>query len=355
MKDSLELARKEIDECDHQLVKLLEKRLDLAGRVAKIKETKSKISLTDPQREKEMIHRLVNTTEHQVLRSEIPQIFSICMEMSKRVRIIRHQKEKNRYLPSLVLGIIGMGNFGTMLAETFRNHWPQAELRIFDQGKQSENQLEQTRLEQTSLETSSLEKTCQADLLFCCVPISEFESCLQTISPHLDENTTVIDVCTVKVYAVETMNRILKGKRMIASHPMFGPQSTKMGTDFFGLNLVSHNLSAPAFIFDVFNQFWSNLGVQTIELTPEEHDRFAAYSINYNHLVGRIGEQIGLQTTPIDTRGFKVIYDAMHYVTNDTWQLFNDMQTYNPFANEMRKKVVKALKDIEKKLQEVYL
>jgi len=336
MKDPLELARKKIDACDHELVKLLEKRLALAEDVARIKETKNKVSLTDPQREKEMVQRLMNLTDHQVLQSEIPNIFSICMEMSKRVRIVRHQREKNRYLPSLVLGIIGMGNFGNMLANTFRHHWPQAELRVFDPSKTS---------------PTSLEQTCKADLLFCCVPISQLESCLETINPLLDNQTTVIDVCTVKVYAVDTMNRVLKNKRMIASHPMFGPQSTKMGTDFFGLNMVAHNLSAPAFIYDVFNQFWTNLGVQTIELTPEEHDRFAAYSINYNHLVGRIGEQIGLQTTPIDTRGFKVIYDAMHYVTNDTWQLFKDMQTYNPFAKEMREKVEKALYHIETKLQ----
>lgn len=337
MDKHLEETRKQIDHCDRQLIELLEKRLELAEEVARIKESKSKVSLTDPKREKAMIDRLIGSTDHQVLKSEIPQIFSICMDMSKRVRVIRHQKEKNRYLPSLEIGIVGLGNFGQMLAEAFRHHWPQSELRLYDPEKKCSH---------------TLEETCKTDLLFCCVPISSLKSCLTEIKPYLDEKTTVIDVCTVKVYAVQTMKEILGERRMIASHPMFGPQSTKMGTDFFGLNLVAYNLNAPAFIYDVFMQFWSNLGVQTIELSPEEHDSFAAYSINYNHLVGRIGERIGLQTTPIDTKGFKVIYDAMHYVTNDTWQLFHDMQIYNPFAREMREKVQKAMISIEKKLEE---
>ncbi|PIE89669.1 MAG: hypothetical protein CR997_10115 [Acidobacteria bacterium] len=335
MERNLEKVRKEIDRCDRELVRLLEKRLLMAEEVARIKETQSNVSLTDPKRESDMIQRLIASTSHQVLQSEIPRIFSICMDMSKRVRVIKHQREKNRYLPSLEIGIIGLGNFGEMLAETFRLHWPQSRLYLYDPIKESSH---------------TLEETCKTDLLFCCVPISAFESCLQQAAPHLEDRTTVIDVCTVKVYAVQTMERVLKGRRMIASHPMFGPQSTKMGTDFFGLNLVAHNLSAPAFIYDVFLQLWNNLGVQIIELSPEEHDTFAAYSINYNHFVGRIGECIGLQTTPIDTRGFKVIYDAMHYVTNDTWQLFRDMQTYNPFAREMREKVRSAIASIEKKL-----
>ena len=94
------------------------------------------------------------------------------------------------------------------------------------------------------------------------------------------------------------------------------------------------------------------MGVQVVEMTPEEHDRYAAYSINYNHLMGRIGENIGIQSTPIDTQGFRVIYNALQYVTSDTWELFRDMQNRNPFANEMREKVMSAIQDIEFRLQQ---
>jgi prephenate dehydrogenase len=333
---SLDEVRKRIDLCDRQIIELLEKRLDLAGEVARLKEMKSKVALTDPERERTMIRNLLNHTGNQVLKAEIPQIFSICMTMSKRVRVVKHQKEKNRFLPSLKLGIIGLGHFGNMLSEAFILHWPQSELFTCDV---KDNK------------PAEFLSACKADLLFLCVPISALETCLKDIKPHLAETTTVVDVCTVKMYAAQTMERVLGGHRMIATHPMFGPQSSRNGTDFFGLKLVSHNLNAPAFIYDVFTLFWNNLGVQVIEISPEEHDRFAAFSINYNHLVGRIGQEIGLQTTPIDTQGFQVIYDAMHYVTNDTWQLFRDMQNYNPFAEEMRNKVRIALEQIENQLK----
>ena len=78
-------------------------------------------------------------------------------------------------------------------------------------------------------------------------------------------------------------------------------------------------------------------------MTPEEHDRYGAYSINYTHLIGRIGERIGIRETPIDTQGFIVIRDVMQYVVNDRMELFFDMQRYNPYAAEMIVHVKQAL------------
>ncbi len=340
MSDKLQQVRTEIDEIDQQLIKLLESRLMLAEQVARIKERDDGVAMTDPKRERAIIERLQQSTEHKVLQSEVENIFSICMKMSKRVRIIRHQQEKNKYLPALKLGVIGHGHFGSLLSHTFNTYWRQCEIMVYAPEKQPDLQ-----------SYFPFEQVCQADWLFLCVPISQMTEILQQIKPYLSEETTVIDVCSVKVYAVEQMRSILGDDvRMIASHPMFGPQSTKQGTDYYGLNLVAYNMSAPAFVYDVFVQFWKNMGVQVVELTPEEHDRYAAYSINYNHLMGRIGEAIGIQSTPIDTQGFRVIYDALQYVTSDTWELFRDMQVSNPFANEMREKVLHAVQHIESRL-----
>lgn len=340
MEERLSKVRDEIDGIDQKVLRLLEERLLLAEEVARIKERQEDVALTDPKREEEIFARLRESTEHKVLQAEVENIFSICMSMSKRVRIIRHQQEKNRYLPSLSIGIVGHGNFGALLSQIFTMHWGQSKLQVHDP--------EQT-VDQESF--FDLADVCRADLLFLCVPISSMTHVLETIKPLLAESTTVIDVCSVKMYAVEQMKVILgEDRRMIATHPMFGPQSTKQGTDFYGLNMVMHNLSAPSFVYDVVTQFWRNLGVNVVEMTPEDHDRYAAYSINYNHLMGRVGEAIGLQTTPIDTKGFRVIYDALQYVTSDTWELFRDMQQHNPFAQEMRDKVRTAMTHIEGKL-----
>ncbi|TNE46759.1 MAG: prephenate dehydrogenase/arogenate dehydrogenase family protein [Deltaproteobacteria bacterium] len=340
MQERLNKVRNEIDSIDQKLLRLLEERLLLAEEVARIKERQDDVALTDPQREKEIFAKLRQSTGHKVLQAEVENIFSICMGMSKRVRIIRHQQEKNRYLPSLSIGIVGHGHFGALLSQIFQMHWGQSKLRVYAP--------EQTPDQATFFELADV---CQSDLLFLCVPISSMTHVLQTVATLLGEQTTVLDVCSVKMFAVEQMKAILgEERRMIATHPMFGPQSTKQGTDFYDLNMVMHNLSAPAFVYDVVMQFWRNLGVNVVEMTPEDHDRYAAYSINYNHLMGRVGESIGLQTTPIDTKGFRVIYDALQYVTNDTWELFRDMQQHNPFAQEMREKVKVAMAQIEGKL-----
>jgi hypothetical protein len=37
-------------------------------------------------------------------------------------------------------------------------------------------------------------------------------------------------------------------------------------------------------------------------------------------------------------------------VENDTWQLFSDMNRYNPFAAEVREQFKKAMEEVEKEL-----
>ena len=105
MKQDLEKVRNEIDAIDQKILGLLEDRLRRAEEVARIKESQEVVALTDPTREQEIIERLQGATENQVLQAEVENIFSICMDMSKRVRVIRIQQEKNRYLPNLRMGV----------------------------------------------------------------------------------------------------------------------------------------------------------------------------------------------------------------------------------------------------------
>ena len=62
--------------------------------------------------------------------------------------------------------------------------------------------------------------------VFLCVPIRLLETTLHKITPYLAPHTTVIDTCSVKVYPVACMQRLLpKNIAIIATHPLFGPDS----------------------------------------------------------------------------------------------------------------------------------
>lgn len=240
----------------------------------------------------------------------------------------------------ITIGIVGYGRFGKVLHKALQKGWKDAFVMVFSKSKPKDNK--------TFFDFKELEK---CNLAVPCVPISAFKQTLKEIKPLLADKVTVMDVCSVKIMPVKWMREVLGRKAsIIASHPVFGPDSSRQGTDFSGLNLMIANVSADKGLYLQVKNFWKSLGVNIIEITPEEHDRYSAYTMNYNHLIGRIGQLVGIKPTPIDTTGFKVIYDALTYVINDSWELFVDMQRYNPYSKEMRDKVKQALLTIETKI-----
>ena len=58
------------------------------------------------------------------------------------------------------------------------------------------------------------------------VPVPMLGECLAGIAPHLRPGQVVVDVCSVKAGPAALMRRLLpEGVEILATHPMFGPQS----------------------------------------------------------------------------------------------------------------------------------
>lgn len=333
----LAALRDTITGLDETLIRTLEKRLKIAEQIGQIKRKKG-LPLTDPAREKELLAVLKKSAKSSLVKEWIEPLYQLIFEMSKA----QQRAVKKPFAAPISIGIIGYGRFGQLLTDIFHTHWQDAKIFIFSNTQKVDRKL-----------FFALKDLSLCDIVLPCVPISSLKSTLQEIAPLLKDGATVIDVCSVKVAPVLWMKKILKNKAgIIATHPMFGPDSTRQGKQLAGLNMMLYNVSAKKSIYDLWKSFWDFLEMHTVEITPRAHDRFAAYTINYNHLIGRIGEKIDIRETPIDTAGFSVIYRALTYVVNDSWQLFLDMQRYNPYAGEMRKKVAKALKEIERQVEQ---
>ena len=78
-------------------------------------------------------------------------------------------------------------------------------------------------------------------------------------------------------------------------------------------------------------------------MTPSEHDRQSAFSQNITHVVGRTLATMDLKACDIDTQGYSSLLDIITQTCHDSWELFHDMITYNPYANEMLDQFQKAL------------
>ena len=85
-------------------------------------------------------------------------------------------------------------------------------------------------------------------------------------------------------------------------------------------------------------------------MSAEEHDRVAAESQGLTHFIGRVLGEFGFMPTNIDTFGAKMLHQINEQVNNDSWQLFEDLQTLNPFTIEMRVRLSDAQSRVFNKL-----
>ena len=85
-------------------------------------------------------------------------------------------------------------------------------------------------------------------------------------------------------------------------------------------------------------------------MSAHTHDRLAAYSLGVSHFIGLLLEDMRFQKYPFDTLGAGKLREIEEQTCNDTWELFHDLQTYNPYTREMRLKLGRAYDKLYNKL-----
>ncbi len=179
------------------------------------------------------------------------------------------------------------------------------------------------------------EEVLTAPVLFFCVAISSFESVLKRVGSRIGRDTIVMDTCSVKIMPSEWMKENIPSDRtIIATHPMFGPDSGRNGVK--GLPLVMCPVSPVGKGYEEMKSFFLSMGLDVREMSAEKHDEEAAYSQGVTHFVGRTLSQMGMKPTPIATQGYRNLMTIVEQTCNDPMQLFYDLQRYNPYAKEMR-------------------
>jgi len=233
-------------------------------------------------------------------------------------------------------GIIGHGRFGKLWAECMKQF---GEVLVYDNNQQT------TSNEQINF--VDLDNVVRVDILFLLVPISEIQNICKEIRGKLDEKTIIIDACSVKVKPVEEMLKELPHHQpIIATHPLFGPDSVKkLGLE--GQKIVVAPIRATEEHLRIFESMLEKMKLQIIHATPEEHDRQMARSQALVHFLGRGLAELDLQDQEISTPDYQSLLRINDLVTNDTWQLFLDMQRYNPHAKEVREELIKSLQKLE--------
>jgi prephenate dehydrogenase len=232
------------------------------------------------------------------------------------------------------VSIIGFGRFGTMLHQLLIKGF---EVDVFDIDP----------INQSDINFVSLEDVLKNDTIFVAVPIRDFEGLMDSLSGKISGKKTIIDVCSVKVHPKQAMLDHLPSEvDIIATHPLFGPDSLQER----GSVMMMEKVRDIHDRYEFWKAYFESQNIIIEEISSEEHDMMAARSQGLTHLVGRVIDDFGTQQTNIDTVGYKALHKLVSQTCNDSWELFEDIQKYNPYTqkmivelNESFKKIVDSL------------
>jgi len=240
-----------------------------------------------------------------------------------------------------MIGIFGFGRFGELTARYLAEDFP---VVVRDTGGNAK------RIEAVGARAADLETTAGQEILILSVPISALKDTLEQIAPYLKRGALVLDVSSVKVLPDKWLAEILPPSvSYLPTHPMFGPDSAADSLEGRKMVLCPGRVDSKQ--YTCIKSYLQNKGIDVIETTPEAHDREIAVSLALTHFIGRSLSEFGAEELRIDTEGYKRLLHILDVVENDTWQLFFDMNYYNPFAGEVRDSFLYAMEEIKSMLE----
>ncbi|KAF6133909.1 hypothetical protein GIB67_040673 [Kingdonia uniflora] len=250
----------------------------------------------------------------------------------------------------LKIGIIGFGNFGQFLAKAFK--------------QQGHDVLATSRSDYSEYCQKHdigffrhIDDLCEAqpDIVLLCSSILSTENVVREIPFHkLKSDTIFADALSVKQFPRDLFLEVLPPEfGILCTHPMFGPDSGKDGWDglrfvYNEVRIAENNIQREKCA--QFLSIFENEGCQMIQMSCEEHDRYAAGSQFVTHTVGRILSHLELESTPINTKGYESLLQLTENTVSDSFDLYYGLFVYNVNATEQIENLGRAFDTVKQKL-----
>lgn len=229
----------------------------------------------------------------------------------------------------LTIGLVGFGNFGQFLAAKFvrQGHHVLATSRTDYSVRAAELGVEYFNDADDFAES-------HPDVVVLCTSILSTETVLSHLPvQRLRRSTLFVDVLSVKQFPKRLLLSTLPDYfDILCTHPMFGPESGKHGWQ--GLTFMYDPVRVnPGGVREQrvanFLRCFESEGCDMVPMTCEEHDRHAASSQFITHTVGRMLGRLHLESTPVDTKGYKTLLDLVDNTANDSFELYYGLFMYN--------------------------
>lgn len=242
------------------------------------------------------------------------------------------------------LGIIGLGAFGQLLAETMQPHF---RIIASDPSKYAASFAKQAGIDLVALPESA-----KADILVLAVPVQAISDVAREVAPHLGPDTLVMDVASVKIGPCEAMQSAFPATTpILGTHPLFGPQSAKTGLQGLKLALCPVQNVDGERVQCVAGFLENRIGLQSYVTTPQQHDRDMAMVQGLTHLVAKVLHQMKPLPDDLTTLSFDHLVTAMNLVSGDSDALFRAIEQENPYSAQVRADFFARIDDLREHLE----
>ena len=234
----------------------------------------------------------------------------------------------------MTIGVYGLGRFGSFWAELLARSLP-----VCGYSRSAD------RPTPPGVRRVGEDEVLSQSVIFLCVAISAMEDVLVHTRGRISSSALVMDTCSVKTHPVSLMEKLLPASTfLMGTHPMFGPDSARNGVA--GLPMILCPARIPAREVERWRELFSSLGLSITLMTPDEHDREAAFTQGVAHYIGRVLSDLGVRHSAIGTMGYNKLLEIVEQTCNDPLQLFLDLQRYNPHTREMRVRLEKSIRSV---------
>lgn len=209
---------------------------------------------------------------------------------------------------------------------------------------------------------SNIEAVRDAEVVLLSVPIESFEDIVIELAPHLQPEQVVVDVTSVKTMPVATMHRHLKTKRILGTHPLFGPGAEGIAGQNFVLTPTNDEERTLA---EKARHYLETRGGRVSLMTPEEHDDKMTVILGLSHFIAVVAADTLIsskkdnQPTTLGGITYKVLLTLVESVISENPELYASIQMNLPGVPDIealfQKKVVEWAEMVKKKDRETFI
>lgn len=282
--------RKLIDEIDKEILKLLEKRFDLAKKILEEK-IKKGLKLTDKKREEEIVNLLKRQISNLVFENLIEKIYPEIFEFSKKTALFL----KNKKLPFKKFGILGCGLIGGSIIKALKIKNKNNLIFTVERKEDEDIKLALKEKYIDEVYRNLNEFLNNIEILILATPIETIiELAKKVAKEKVNKKLIIIDTGSTKEKIVKEFENLTnKNFEFLGTHPMAGSDKTgfKNSSPLLFINqtwiITPHKKNKKEAIKKAVALI-RYLGSKEMILTPEKHDLYIAYSSHLVFLISHI-------------------------------------------------------------------